>query len=152
MKCSFSIPPARPRSPCPSLEPRQPIISPDSLKAYILAGSTLYVYSTLEALKTIPLGAPATEVSFLPEGGFAYVAGGAASSITACKTCTDAQETGQTVATPTTPMFIKALSKSLTVGGTTFDGSVLAVDSPGIDLFGATPACQSRPLDRVRSI
>ena len=49
--------------------------SPDSLKAYILAGSTLYVYSTLEALKTIALGASATEVSFLPEGGFAVCGG-----------------------------------------------------------------------------
>ena len=130
--------------------------SPDSLKAYILAGSTLYVYSTLEALKTIPLGAPATEVSFLPEGGFAYVAGGAASSITAWKNCTDTQEAGQTVATPTTPVFIKALSKSLTAGGTNFEGSVLAVDSPGIDLFGANtsvpvPATGSCPLDLTNS-
>jgi hypothetical protein len=130
--------------------------SPDSLKAYILAGSTLYVYSTLEALKTIPLAAPATEVSFLPEGGFAYVAGGAPSSITAWKTCTDAQETAQTVTTPSTPTFIRALSKSLTLGGATFDGSVLAVDSPGIDLFGANttvpvPATGSCPLDLTNS-
>ena len=130
--------------------------SPDSLKAYILAGSTLYVYSTLEALKTIALAAPGTEVSFLPEGGFAYVAGGAPSSITAWKTCTDAQEAAQTVTTPSTPTFIKALSKSLTAGGVTFDGSVLAVDSPGIDLFGANasvpiPATGSCPLDLTNS-
>jgi hypothetical protein len=130
--------------------------SPDSLKAYIVAGNTLYVYSTLEALKTIPLGGPATQVSFLPEGGFAYVAGGAASSITAWKTCTDAQETGQTVTTPSTPTFIKALSKSLIVGGVTFEGSLLAVDSPGIDLFGANtsvpvPATGSCPLDLTNS-
>ncbi len=130
--------------------------SPDSLKAYILAGSTLYVYSTLEPLKTIPLAAPATEVSFLPEGGFAYVAGGAPSSITAWKTCTDAQETAQTVTTPSAPTFMKALSKSLAVGGVTFDGSVLAVDSPGIDLFGANtsvpvPATGSCPLDLTNS-
>jgi len=130
--------------------------SPDSLKAYIVAGNTLYVYSTLETLKTIPLGGPATQVSFLPEGGFAYVAGGAASSITAWKSCTDAQETGQTVTTPSTPTFIKALSKSLNVGGVTFEGSLLAVDSPGIDLFGANtsvpvPATGSCPLDLTNS-
>jgi DNA-binding beta-propeller fold protein YncE len=130
--------------------------SPDSLKAYIVAGNTLYVYSTLEALKTIPLGGPATQVSFLPEGGFAYVAGGAASSITAWKTCTDAQETGQTVTTPSTPTFIKALSKSLNVGGVTYEGSLLAVDPPGIDLFGANtsvpvPATGSCPLDLTNS-
>jgi hypothetical protein len=130
--------------------------SPDNLKAYILAGSTLYVYSTLEALKTIALGAPATEVSFLPEGGFAYVAGGATSSITAWKTCTDGQETAQTVATPSTPLFIKALSKSLAVLGTTYEGSVLAVDSPGIDLFGVNTSIPvspttSCPLDLTNS-
>ena len=131
--------------------------SPDNLKAYIVAGSTLYVFSTLQALKTIPLAAPGTQVSFLPEGGFAYIAGGAASSITAWKTCTDVQETGQTVATPSTPNFMKALSKSLSAGGTTFDQSVLAVDPPGIDLFGAqvsvpNPApTTSCPLDLTNS-
>jgi len=131
--------------------------SPDNLKAYIVAGSTLYVYSALEALKTIALSAPANEVSFLPEGGFAYVAGGTASSITAWKTCTDAEETAQTVTTPSTPKFMKALSKNLTVGGVTFDESVLAVDSPGVDLFGvrtsvpnpsSTTSC---PLDVANS-
>ncbi len=131
--------------------------SPDNLKAYILAGNTLYVYSTVQALKTIALGAPATEVSFLPEGGFAYLAGGATSSITARKTCTDAEETAQTVATPSTPKFMKALSKSLTVGGVTYDESVLAVDSPGIDLFGVQvsvanpPPTTSCPLDLTNS-
>jgi len=49
--------------------------SPDSLKAYIVAGTNLYVYSTLEALKTVPLGAsPAIDVSFLANGAFAYLA------------------------------------------------------------------------------
>jgi len=131
--------------------------SPDNLKAYIVAGSTLYVYSALEALKTIALSASANEVSFLPEGGFAYVAGGTASSITAWKTCTDAEDTAQTVTTPSTPKFMKALSKNLTVGGVTFDESVLAVDSPGVDLFGvrtsvpnpsSTTSC---PLDVANS-
>jgi hypothetical protein len=130
--------------------------SPDNLKAYILAGSTLYVYSTREALKTIALGAAATEVSFLPEGGFAYLAGGQSSSITARKTCTDVEETSQTVTTPSTPKFIKALSKSLTVSGIIYDESVLAVDSPGIDLFGAQvsvppPPPTSCPLDLTNS-
>src|SRR5713226_6020148 len=120
--------------------------SPDNLKAYILAGSTLYVYSTLEALKTIALGAPANEVSFLPEGGFAYLAGGTASSVTAWRTCTDAEETAQTVTTPSTPKFMRALSKSLTLGNVTYDESVLAVDSPGIDLFGVKITVPAPPL------
>lgn len=131
--------------------------SPDSLRAYILAGSTLYVYSTLEALKTVPLGAAAIAVSFLPEGGFAYLAGGESSSITARKTCTNEEETSQHVTTPSTPKFIKALSKSLTLGGVTYDESVLAVDSPGVDLFGANvsvpapPLTTSCPLDLTNS-
>lgn len=131
--------------------------SPDNLKAYILGGSTFYVYSTLEALKTIALGAPANEVSFLPEGGFAYLAGGTASSVTAWRTCTDAEETAQTVTTPSTPKFMRALSKSLTLGNVTYDESVLAVDSPGIDLFGvkitvpAPPFTTSCPLDLANS-
>ena len=55
--------------------------SPDSLKAYIVAGSTLYVYSKVDGLRTIPLAAPANDVSFLSEGAFAYVAGGATSAV-----------------------------------------------------------------------
>ena len=130
--------------------------SPDNLKAYIAAGSTLYVFSTLQPLKTIPLAAPATQVSFLPEGGFAFFAGGAASSITARKTCTDDEETGQTVATPSVPTFLKTLSKNLNVGGVAFDEIVLAVDSPGIDLFGANvsippPPPTTCPLDLTNS-
>ncbi len=61
--------------------------SPDSLKAYIVAGSTLYVYSKIDGLKTIALAAPANDVSFLSEGAFAYVAGGAPSSVTVWRTC-----------------------------------------------------------------
>jgi hypothetical protein len=131
--------------------------TPDNLKAYIVAGSTLYVFSTLTPLKTIPLAAPATQVSFLPEGGFAFFAGGEASSITARKTCTDVEEAGQTVTTPTTPTFLKTLSKPITVGGVTYEESVLAVDSPGIDLFGAKvsipppPFTTPCPLDLTNS-
>src|SRR5256886_3111642 len=55
--------------------------SPDGLKAYIVAGSTLYVYSPLDVLKTISLSAPAKEVSFLANGAFAYLAGGSSSAV-----------------------------------------------------------------------
>src|SRR5207237_2590362 len=87
---------------------------------------------------------------------FGNPAGSAASSITGMETWTDVQEAGQTVTTPSTPQFMKALSKSITVGNVTFDESVLAVDSPGIDLFGAqvsvppTPTT-SCPLDLANS-
>ena len=108
--------------------------SPDSLKAYIVAGSTLYVYSKLDALRTIPLAAPADNVSFLSEGAFAYVAGGAPSSVSVRRTCDnalaeDATGNQQIIPTPATPTFIKTLPDA---------AHVLAVDSPGIDIIGVS--------------
>jgi hypothetical protein len=61
--------------------------SPDSLKAYIVAGSTLYVYSKLDALRTIPLPGSAVDVAFLANGIFGYMAG--PSGITFRPTCDD---------------------------------------------------------------
>lgn len=100
--------------------------SPDSLKAYIVAGGTLYVYSTQDALQTI--SEAATDVSFLSQGAFAYLAG--ASSITVRTTCTnqiatDAGSLQQVLPTPGTPSFLKMLPNAT---------QVLAVDSPGIDV------------------
>jgi trimeric autotransporter adhesin len=125
--------------------------SPDGLKAYILAGSTLYVYSKIEALQTIPLSAPASAVSFFPNGAFAYLAGGAPApaGITVRRTCDnaiaqDVNGNPQVINTPAPPSFIKALP----------DGAhLLAVDSPGIDLVnisgvnttGCTPTTNPAP-------
>jgi hypothetical protein len=101
--------------------------SPDALKAYILAGSTLYVYSTIEALKSVALAAPATDVSFLANGAFAYLGGGTASGVTVRTTCTNAL--ASTVATPATPLFLKTIPDAT---------QVLAVDSPGIDVINVS--------------
>jgi hypothetical protein len=125
--------------------------SPDGLKAYILAGNTLYVYSKQEALQTIPLSAPATAVSFFSNGAFAYLAGGAPApaGITVRRTCDnaiaqDVNGNPQVINTPALPSFIKALP----------DGAnLLAVDSPGIDLVpvsdvnatGCTPTTNPAP-------
>jgi trimeric autotransporter adhesin len=107
--------------------------SPDNLKAYILAGGTLYVYSALEALKTIPLAAPANDVSFHPTGAFAYLAGGAPSAVTVRKTCdnTIANDSStppkpQIVPLSATPAFIKPLPDST---------QVLAVNSTDINII-----------------
>ena len=81
--------------------------SPDSLKAYIIAGSTLYVYSKLDALQTIPLRAPANDVAFFAEGAFAYLAGGDPAGIMVRRTCDNGE--ADTVATAATPGFIRAL-------------------------------------------
>jgi hypothetical protein len=114
--------------------------SPDSLKAYILAGSTLYVYSTIEALQTVPLGTAANDISFLANGAFAYLAGGTPSGVTVHTTCTNAL--AATVATPQTPAFLKTLPNGL---------QVLAVDSPGIDIINVntTPVGCSPPVSNT---
>jgi trimeric autotransporter adhesin len=108
--------------------------SPDSLKAYIVAGSTLYVYSKLDALRAIPLAAPVTDVSLLSEGAFAYLAGGDPAGVTVRRTCDnkiaeDSSGTPQIIPTPAVPTFIKTLADA---------GHVLAVDSPGIDIISVS--------------
>src|SRR5581483_5176973 len=49
--------------------------SPDGLKAFIGAGSSLYVYSSLQALQgPIALMGTASAVAFAPSGAFGFVA------------------------------------------------------------------------------
>ena len=117
--------------------------SPDSLKAYILAGSTLYVYSKLDALQTIPLSAPANDVSFFAEGAFAYLAGGNAAGVLVRRTCDNG--TADAVSTPGAPAFIKALPDA---------SGMLALDPPTVDIIHATttPAgCTPSVSDTVTS-
>ncbi len=117
--------------------------SPDSLRAFIAAGSNLYVWSAQDALKNISLTAPANDVSFSPEGAFAFLAGGSsASSVTAWSTCGLSSALTNNVVLPATPLFLRALPRDAvnladppTAGSATTITSVLAVDSPGIDLF-----------------
>jgi|SRR5579862_3657637 hypothetical protein len=102
--------------------------SPDSLKAYIIAGNNLYVYSKFDALKTIPLTAPAIAVSFLSEGAFAYIAGGAPASVTVRRTCDNAlvSTIGSVQGLTATPVFINTLPDA---------ASVLALTPPTIDII-----------------
>jgi hypothetical protein len=80
--------------------------SPDALKAYIVAcipgavpcsgstGNTIFVYSTLQSMQTIPLTAPASAVAFSSSGAFAFVTGGStASLVTTFNTCNNALST-----------------------------------------------------------
>lgn len=118
--------------------------SPDSLKAYIVAGSNLYLYSKVDGLRTIPLSAPANDVAFLSEGAFAYVAGGSPSAVTVWRTCDGGN--ADTLAVPVVPTFIQSLP------GAAFQ--MLAVAPPDIDIVGVNTApsgCTPPVSDSVSS-
>lgn len=141
--------------------------SPDSTKAYILAcipgtvscsgstGNTLYVYSTLQAMQTIPLSAPASAVAFSSTGAFAFVTGSsAASSVTTFNTCNNELSTppppamqnpfvidlsGPTFSPP--PSFLQALpaasAPSPVVNALQPNGSVSPINGAGLDVLVA---------------
>ncbi|MBS1853340.1 MAG: hypothetical protein JST79_20765 [Acidobacteria bacterium] len=124
--------------------------SPDSLKAYIVSQDSafcsngcLYVYSTQDALQAIQLNAPANDVSFFPEGAFGFLAGGSASSaVTAWTTCGAGTSPASSFPVPLTPTLIKALPIDISnlaapsaAGTPSTATAVLAVNSPGVDLF-----------------
>lgn len=81
--------------------------SPDSLKAFIVAGSTLYVYSKVDAWQTKSLAAPANDVTFLAEGAFAYLAGGDPAGVTVKRTCDIGS--ADTVNVSPVPTFLRTL-------------------------------------------
>lgn len=118
--------------------------SPDSLKAYIVAGSTLYVYSKVDGLKTLPpLSAPANDVAFLAEGAFAYLAGGSPSAVTVFRTCDNGS--AGTVPTSSTPSLIRALPDA---------AHMFAVNPPSVTVIdvttaptGCTPAVSDSPRE-----
>jgi hypothetical protein len=97
--------------------------SPDGLKAFIAAGSTLYVYSTVQSLKTIPLAAPANAVSFYANGALAYLSG--PSGVTMRNACDTTY--GQAASFPSgTPALFQALTDGV---------HALGLESPGVDVF-----------------
>ena len=104
--------------------------SPDSLKAYIVAGSNLYIYSKVDALQTKSLGATANDVAFFPEGAFSYLAGGAASAVTVRRTCDNSLDPAATVPTAAPPILIRALPDAATV---------VVLDPPNLELINVSP-------------
>jgi len=136
--------------------------SPDGLKAYILgciatslvpcvssagspAGNTLYVYSTLQALRTIPLSAPATSVTFSASGAFAFLSGGStATPISVFDTCNDSIDTtlDTTIAAkiPQPPLFLTVLpavsspTPILNIGAVASD-ALVGLDGSSLDLI-----------------
>ncbi len=110
--------------------------SPDSLKAFIVASSggasTLYVYSKVDALQTIPLTAGTSDVAFLPSGNFGYIASSAIPQLSLVPTCDNPPSSTpplvETSATTAPPLIIRPL----------VDGKMLTVEQSGIELFTPT--------------
>lgn len=99
--------------------------SPDSLKAFIVAGNTVYVYSKEDALQSFPLTNPGTAVAFSPEGSFAFISGGGiADGLSTYTTCT--AMAGLTVGTPSAPSIVAPLGDA---------SQVVALEPPNLDLI-----------------
>jgi hypothetical protein len=115
--------------------------SPDGLKAFIIGcvansvpcnsnggnalnngGNTLYIYSALQSLQTIPLTAAANAVTFSSNGAFAFVSGGATNALTAYNVCNNGLAT--TIPLPVTPTFLQTLPDGI---------HLIALDSTGFD-------------------
>jgi hypothetical protein len=109
--------------------------SPDSLKAYILAGTKLYIYSKFDALTSVSLAAPANAVSFLSQGAFAYLAGGDAAGVTVRRTCDNGP--ADTVPISGQPGFIQTLPgpAPLLPGDTSDSFHVITLSPPDIDII-----------------
>jgi hypothetical protein len=84
--------------------------SPDQLKLFILTSlGNLYVYSTVDALTSVPAAASATDIEFSTDGSFAYVAGAPANAVSAFSTCSLPSQASVdigNVATSSTPVKI----------------------------------------------
>lgn len=105
--------------------------TPDSFKAYIVAGSTLFQYSPSLTLRTIPMTTSANDVAVNGSGQFADVAGGEADAVAARSTCRNdsAWAPEDVVATTATPDLISAAST----------GDLLAVKGGTSTLDKVTP-------------
>jgi len=141
--------------------------SPDNSKGFILGdgGNTLYVYSTLQALQTYRLTAPADAIAFSSSGAFALLAGGssAPSTLAIYNTCDNSQayltlpvQTPPITPLPGPPTFLKMVPPgSAPMGNATvpslFQSDVnaldvfLGVDSTGIDVIATTTTTPLTP-------
>ncbi len=100
--------------------------SPDGLKAFITAGSTLYVYSTLQALKTVPLNGPANAVAPYANGSLFYLAGGETNAVSMRDACDTNYGVADSVTVPRLPALFQAVPDGI---------HAIGVDSPGLDIF-----------------
>jgi len=106
--------------------------SPDSLKAYVVtkakcpgtsSAGCLLIYSNVDGPKVLALTTAEDDVTFFPEGGFAYLAESGTSTIAARHTCDDSSL--PSISTAAAPVMIRALPDNATL---------LVLDPPFIQL------------------
>jgi len=100
--------------------------SPDGLKVFIAAGSSLYVYSTLQALQTVPLNGPANAVAAYANGALLYLSGGDTNAITMRNACDTNYTLADSVTVPRLPALFQVVPDGV---------HAIGVDSPGLDIF-----------------
>ncbi len=138
--------------------------SPDGLKVFILGdgGSTLYVYSQLQALlPPIKLQAPATSVVFNSTGSFALLAGGSSpsTSFSIYNTCNNFPVTlTPASALPSPPQFLRMVPPGDVPLNSVYGGVAIpnlqtagldfffGLDSTGIDIIATTSSLLRLPL------
>ena len=123
--------------------------SPDQLKLFILTSTgKMYVYSTVDALTSVPIATTATDVKFSADGSFAYVAGALVpgTSISGIATC-NAQPTHAAAPTPPNFDFVTTPGIPLQIFASPDAQHVLALDPPngGIDIFTASDTQHALP-------
>ncbi|HEY1676097.1 MAG TPA: hypothetical protein VGG04_00175 [Candidatus Sulfotelmatobacter sp.] len=131
--------------------------SPDGLKTYIMggpAGSSLYIYSTLQSLQgPIALAGPARAAGFSPNSAFGFIAeGGSSPNVTAFATCNNQVATDNGTGTPVpfivplpaSPILMQVLPNVHIDGRDSYgypipDGiHIFVLDSTGFDIVTAT--------------
>jgi trimeric autotransporter adhesin len=111
--------------------------SPDNLKAFIVAGQTLYIYSALETLHSVPLGTTATDVAFLASGLAGYIVD--SNDVTFSPTCGAAMPiVGNTTAVSGASM-IRPLPNALPAQNSGAGGNeMLVLAPPNAEILTAT--------------
>ena len=81
--------------------------SPDQMKIFILTDrGKMFVYSTVDALLSVPVTAPPTSISFAADGSFAYVAGTPEAAVSGFATCNLKDMGASTPALTSNPLLV----------------------------------------------
>ena len=135
----------------PGETPTAAAFSPDQLKLFILTSSgNMYVYSTVDALTSVPIATSVTDVKFSADGSFAYVAGNPApnsiSGFASCDTPTTSVFTN--VTTTKAPLALYPIPTLAQDTNGDWVQSVLALDPPYIDTFGVNVVQNPLPYNQ----